>query len=121
MSAEMLNKCINTVGFEYFDESEINDLREANKKNNLNLVIDQYTIPSEKSVEELFEKIENWTEIIQSKPEEMKSLPSYRNYLAWYNRLKTGFVSVCDIPNYDVLANERLGAIIKEAETVKFS
>lgn len=121
MSAELLNKCIRTVGFEYLDESEINDLRLANEQNKLGLVIDQNESPKEKSVKELFEKIDNWTNIIQSKPDEIKSLPSYRNYLAWYNRLKTGFVSVCDIPNYDVQANERLGTIIKEAETVKFS
>jgi hypothetical protein len=121
MSAELLNKCIRTIGFEYLDEAEINDLRLANERNKLGLVIDQNENPTEKSVKELFEKIENWTNIIQSKPDEMKSLPSYRNYLAWYNRLKTGFVSVCDIPNYDVYANERLGAIIKDAEPIKYS
>ncbi len=121
MSAELLNKCIRTVGFNYFDESETNDLRLANEQNKLGLVIDQNENPTEKSVGELFQKIENWTEIIQSKPEELKSLPNYRNYLAWYNRLKTGFVSVCDIPNYNVQANEKLGAIIKEAETKRFS
>jgi hypothetical protein len=121
MSAELLNKCIRTVGFDYFDISEINDLRIANEQNKLGLVIDQNENSTEKSVEELFQKIENWTDIIQVKPEEMRSLPSYRNYLNWYNRLKIGFVSVCDIPNYDVQANERLGAIIEEAETVKFS
>ena len=120
ISAELLNKCINTVGFEYFDESEINDLQQANEKNSLGLALDQSTNPTEKSVEDLFTKIENWTDIIQSKPEEMKSLPSYRNYLAWYNRLKVGFVSVCDIPNYDVAANEKLGCIIKECEAIKY-
>lgn len=120
ISAELLNKCINTVGFEYLDESEINDLQQANQKNSLGLILDQRANPTEKSVEELFTKIENWTDIIQSKPEEMKSLPSYRNYLLWYNRLKIGFVSVCNIPNYDIAANEKLGSIIKECETIKY-
>ena len=120
ISAELLNKCINTVGFEYLDESEINDLRQANEQNNLGLVLDQRSNPAEKSVEELFTKIENRTDIIKSKPEEMKSLPSYRNYLSWYNRLKVGFVSVCNIPNYDVAANEKLGSIIKECKTIKY-
>jgi hypothetical protein len=120
ISAELLNKCINTVGFEYLDESEINDLQQANEKNNLGLVLDQHINPTEKSVEELFTKIENWAEIVKSKPEEMKSLPGYRNYLSWYNRLKVGFVSVCDIPNYNVVANEKLGSIIKECETIKY-
>lgn len=121
MSAELLNKCINTVGFDYLDEAEINDLREANKQNKLGLILDQNNNPTEKSVAELFERIENWTDIIQSNPEEMKSLPSYRNYLSWYNRLKVGFVSVCDIPSYDVQANEKLGTIIKETETIKYA
>jgi hypothetical protein len=120
ISAELLNKCINTVGFEYLDESEINDLWEANEKNSLGLVLDRRTDSTEKSVADLFTKIENWTDIIRPKPEEMKSLPSYRNYLAWYNRLKVGFVSVCDIPNYDVAANEKLGKIIEECETIKY-
>lgn len=120
ISAELLNKCINTVGFEYLDESEINDLRQANEQNKLGLVLDQNENPTEKSVDDLFMKIDNWTDIIQSRPEEMKTLPSYRNYLSWYNRLKVGFVSVCDIPNYDVAANEKLGIIIKESGTIKY-
>lgn len=119
ISAELLNKCINTVGFDYFDESEINDLREANENNNLGLQLEQPINSTEKSVSELFENIENWTDIVQTKPEEMKSLPNYRNYLAWSDRLKIGFVSVCDIPNYDIVANENLGDIIKECETQK--
>ncbi len=118
ISAELLNKCINTVGFEYLDESEINDLRLANEQNNLGLILDNNTNPTENSVEELFTKIENQTEIMTSQPEEMKSLPSYRNYLAWSNRLKVGFVSVCDIPNYDVTANANLGKIIDECKTI---
>jgi hypothetical protein len=120
ISAELLNKCINTVGFEYLEEPEINGLREANEKNSLGLVLDQNVDPTEKSVEELFTRIENRTDIIQSNPQEMKSLPSYRNYLAWYNRLKVGFVSVCDIPNYDVTANEKLGKIIEECKTINY-
>lgn len=120
ISTELLNKCINTVGFEYFDESEISDLKEANSQNNLGLVLDFNTTPTENSVEELFTRIENWTEIIQNRPEEMKSLPSYRQYLAWSDRLKVGFVSVCDIPNYDVTANAHLGKIIEECASIKY-
>lgn len=120
ISAELLNKCINTVGFEYLDESEINDLKQANEKNSLGLILDNNTDATESSVEELFDRIEKWTDIIQTQPEEMKSLPSYRNYLAWSNRLKVGFVSVCDIPNYDVVANANLGKIIDECKTIKY-
>jgi hypothetical protein len=119
ISTELLNKCINTVGFEYFDESEINDLKQANKQNKLGLVLDINTNPTENSVEELFDRIDKWTGIIQTHPEEMKSLPSYRNYLAWSNRLKVGFVAVYDIPKYDLTVNANLGKIIDECKTIK--
>ena len=119
ISAELLNKCINTVGFEYLDDSEINDLRKANEQNNLGLLLDNSTKATENSLDELFTKVENQTEIMTATPEEMRSLPSYRNYLAWSNRLKVGFVSVCDIPSYDVTANANLGKIINECETIK--
>jgi hypothetical protein len=101
ISAELLNKCINTVGFEYFDEAEINDLKQANEKSNLGLVLEQNENAKEKSVAELFKK-----------KKKMRYLSSYRNYLLWYNRLKISFIFVCDIPNYDVAANEKLGSII---------
>lgn len=120
ISAELLNKCINTVGFEYLDESEINDLKQANAQNNLGLTLEQNNNPTESSVDELFTKIENWTNIITVRPEEMKTLPSYRNYIAWYNRLKAGFVFVCDIPNYDVTKNQELGAIINDGKSIKY-
>ena len=92
ISAEILNKCINTIGFEYLDESSINDLKQANQQNNLGLILEQNLRLKENSLEELFTRIENWPEIIKSKPEEMKTLPNYRNYLEWCNRLKNGFI-----------------------------
>ncbi|MBY0244624.1 MAG: putative virulence factor [Sphingobacteriaceae bacterium] len=120
ISAELLNKCVKTIGFEYLDESALNDLKQANQQNNLGLILEENNNPKENSLEELFTRIENWTEIIQSRPEEMKTLPSYRNYLEWYNRLKVGFVYVCDIPNYDVAANEKLGKIIADSKAIKY-
>jgi hypothetical protein len=120
ISAELLNKCVNTIGFEYLDESALNDLKEANQQNKLGLILEQNITSKENSLEELFTRIENWTEIIQSKPEEMEMLPNYRNYSDWRNRLKVGFVSVCDIPNYDVAANEKLGKIIADSKVIKY-
>lgn len=120
ISAELLNKFINTVGIEYFDESELNNLRQANEKNDLGLVLDQNTNPIENSIEELFYRIDHWSDIISTHPEEMKTLSNYRNYLAWYNRLKIGFISVCNIPNYDITANSQLGILIEQCKTINY-
>ena len=108
MSAEILNKCINSAGLEYFTESDFNKLKEANEKSNLGLNLDNEERPNEqKNVMELFTATDGL------------STPNYRNYLLWYNRLKVGFVSVCDIPNYDPSANRQLGDIIEAWKTIK--
>jgi hypothetical protein len=118
ISSQILNQCVLNVGFDYLDEGEIHDLKEANEKNKLNLSFFNDAKPRENSVQELFEKIENQIEIIQKKPDEMKALPNFRNFLLWRDRIKIGFVSVCNIPNYDVAANQQLNSIMNE---LKFS
>jgi hypothetical protein len=120
ISSELLNKCVKNVGLDYFTESDFNDLKKANEKNNLGLVFEHDESFEEKNVVELFSKIDQIQYLIQTRPDAVKSLSSYHNYILWRDRLKIGFVSVCDIPNYDVQANEQLGAIIKECETIKY-
>jgi hypothetical protein len=121
LSAEIINRCISTVGFHYFDASELKDLQQANQQNKLGLELIVSDSSNERSVAELFQKIEDQTNILKSKPEEMKALPSYRNYIAWNNKLKVGFVSVCDIPNYDVAKNEKLGILINDLNNINYN
>jgi hypothetical protein len=120
ISSELLNKCINNVGLDYFTESDFNDLKQANEKNDLGLIFEHDESFKEKNVAELFSKVDKIQYLMQNNPDAVKSLPSYYNYILWRDRLKIGFVSVCDIPNYDVQANEQLGAIIRECETIKY-
>ncbi|MEZ5013567.1 MAG: virulence factor SrfC family protein [Chitinophagales bacterium] len=120
ISAELLNKCINSVGYEYFDQSEINDLRVANDKNNLGLIIGNDFISAEGTIEEVFKNIKMREENMSTQPNLIKGLPSYRNYIAWSNLLKVGFISVCDIPSYNVVANKNLGKIIDEYQAIEF-
>lgn len=120
ISAEMFNSFVNSVGYNQLTPSDIEDLKKANKENNLGLSFDEEVGMNADSVGSLFEKIDKWDEIIQRNPEELKNMPTYQNYLNWYRRLKVGFVSVCDIPNYDVDLNNRLGDIITACQTIKY-
>ena len=120
ISTEMLNSFVNTVGYNMLTPSDINGLKKANEENNLNLSFDEEAGVGADTVETLFERIDNWDEIIQKNPEELRTMPTYQNYLNWYRRIKVGFVSVCDIPNYDVALNDKLGEIINECQTIKY-
>ena len=51
--------------------------------------------------------------------EKLKMLPNYRNYIMWRDLLKAGFVTASGVPNYDPIANDKLGSIISECETTQ--
>ncbi len=124
LSAEIINKFINTVGIEYYTESDLSDLETANKKNTLGLVLDHSELDFEENTpEEAARLISNMDKLDQllnqnPLPPDARRLPNYQSYIRWYHYLKVGFISVCDIPNYDLKANNKLGEIIKSCETV---
>jgi len=114
ISAELLNKFVNTVGFEYLDEAALTALREANQKNNLELIMDKEVAQTGQTIEELFTMIHNWIDDANEDSKNLGKLPSVSSSELWLNRLKAGFVYVCDIPNYDPKENAKLGNIIDE-------
>jgi len=126
ISAEMINKFINTVGLEYYNESNYNDLKKACENIN-GLSWEHNELQFEKNtkseVAELITQMGNLPELLNQNPlpkEKLKFLPNYRNYIMWYDLLKAGFVTASGVPNYDPIANEKLGAIIKEFETIEY-
>ena len=126
ISAEMINKFINTVGLEYYNESNYNDLKKASENIN-GLSWEHNELQFEKNtkseVAELITQMGNLPELLNQNPlpkEKLKFLPNYRNYIMWYDLLKAGFVTASGVPNYDPIANEKLGAIIKEFETIEY-
>jgi hypothetical protein len=126
ISAEMINKFINTVGREYYNESNFNDLKKASE-NISGLLWEHNELQFEKNtkseVAELITQMGNLPELLNQNPlpkEKLKFLPNYRNYIMWYDLLKAGFVTASGVPNYDPIANDKLGTIIKEFETIEY-
>ncbi len=126
ISAEMINKFINTVGLEYYNESNYNDLKKASENiNGLSWEHDelQFEKNTKNEVAELITQMGNLPELLNQNPlpkQKLKFLPNYRNYIMWYDLLKAGFVTASGVPNYDPIANEKLSVIIKEFETIEY-
>lgn len=126
ISAEIINNFIKSVGLEYYDESNLNDLKQANDKNQLGLVLEHEELNFEQNnregAAELITIMANLPELLNQNPlpKEVKRLPNSRGYILWRDALKAGFVSVCDIPNYDVQANNKLKMIIDQCKTIEF-
>lgn len=127
MATEILNSFIENVGYNYLTVDEIAELKEANDNNKLNLVFDHnnltYKTNESEEVAKILEvfdnraKLQNMTPI----PKDIMMLPNYRHYLIWLDYMKIGFISVCDIPNYDVEKNIALKGIKDEISAIKYN
>jgi len=122
ISTELINKFINTVGLDYYTDSTFKDLEKV-KENIKGLTWDhkelQFEQNSKSEVADLINKIHDLPLLLNQNPlpkEKLKMLPNYRNYIMWRDLLKAGFVTASGVPNYDPIANDRLGSIIKECE-----
>jgi len=127
ISAEIINKFITTIGYFYFTEENIEEMRVANINNDLGLNLDHnylsYDSFSPDMVSTLFEVLDNLPDLLKENPinqEILKNVPSFSNYKKWRDLIKFGFISVCDIPNYDLAANEQLGVLKKELEEINY-
>ena len=126
ISADIINKFINSVGLEYFDESNFNDLKKASEKIEGELIWEhsdlQFEIKNKEDIAELITDMGNLPELLNQNPLPIKAkrLPNYRSYIIWSDLLKTGFVTASGVPDYDPIANEKLGKIIKQCETITY-
>ena len=119
ISAEIINKFVNSVGLEFYDVSNYQDLKKASE-NLEGLSWDhqelQFNQNTKEEAAELITQMGNLPELlnINPLPIEAKRLPNYRSYIKWYDLVKAGFIIVSGVPNYDPVANEKLRLIIEE-------
>lgn len=125
ISTEMFNKFINSVGLEYYDETNFKDLETASENiNGLSWKHPelQFEQNSREEVAELISQMANLPELLNQDtlPKEAKRLSNCRSYITWCDLLKAGFVTANGIPDYDPKANERLGQIINDCKNINY-
>jgi len=128
ISAEILNKFINTVGMEYLSPDEMNTLQKSNIKNDLGLTLNHheldYSEANREGAANLISIMGDLPRLLNQSvllPIDVQRLPNYKNYIVWNDLLKSGFLTVCDIPTYDVSANHNLKILIDLNENIKNS
>jgi hypothetical protein len=126
ISTEIINNFIISVGCDYFDKSDFDDLKLANEKNSLGLVLEHDELDfienSKEGVAKLISLSTQLPELLNKRPLpiEVKQLPNNSAYIRWRDALKIGFVRIHDIKTYNIDANNRLKEIINECNTIEF-
>lgn len=131
--AEMINKFVLNVGYDYYSEEEgvVDNLKEASAQHTIDIsfkyVENEPQLASNDHVAELMAKMDDMESIRQllmnpnehSMDELSAAIPGFRQSRRWSDLAKVGFVLTNDIPHYDVEANDRLGRIIEKCRTLK--
>jgi hypothetical protein len=126
ISTEIINKFIHSVGLEYYDESNFNDLENTKKYVEGGLVWKHDDLKFEqntrKEVAELITDMGDLPALLNQNPlpPKAKRLPNYRAYIIWSDLLKVGFITASGVPDFDVASNERLGKIIEQCQIISY-
>ena len=130
--AEMINKFVLTVGYDYYSKEEgvVDNLKEASTKHQMDLnfhfVDDDTQSASNDHIASLMGQMDDMerTRRMLLNPKEHSIddiaavIPGFRQSNRWRDLAKVGFVLTNDIPTYDVEANNRLGQVIDQCRTL---
>lgn len=130
--AEMVNKFVLSVGYDYYSEKEgvVDSLKEAMTQHGIELnfrfVDDNKKKADNGHIANLMAQMDDMERTRQllmhpndhSIDEISTVIPGFRESCRWRDLSKVGYVLTNDIPTYDVEANERLGQIIDNCKTL---
>lgn len=126
ISTAIINKFINTMGYAYYSDEKVEEIKANNKDNDLQLVFEHDYLefkPMEMSeISELFVTLDNFSTIINQTPLDMnaiKNVPHVSNFQKWKDMMRISFVSTFQTPTYNRLANQELGEILEKAKQIK--
>ena len=122
--AEMINKFVNTVGTAYFYDSLWERIRQTIAFNHFNITIPQSDQEADAQLDDMavrqglgrtFDVFDNVDAILNQNPVDREQLSYFSNYHAychWTDLMKLAYLATCDVPNYDVQANNALREVI---------
>lgn len=136
ITAGRINEFINSVGWSYYapqEKEKIKDTNEANKLG-LKIPIEQEVFHSlektaqpengKMSLDKLLDYMEQATESLSKtsiSPDVIQYIPMIKSYQNWVMLLRISFIANCDIPTYDIEANQQLGVILEHLKQYSFA
>jgi len=136
ITAGIINEFVTSMGWSYYPKVEKDKIRKTNQENKLDLRIPeeievfhsldrvQEEGSTRMSVEKLVDYMDNLNENMSKKPidhDTLQYVPMIKNYERWCELMKISLVANCNIPTYDIEANQQLGLILDKIKEYNFS
>lgn len=110
------NHFVTTFGFDYLDKKHLNNILEKNARLKLNISEEMLSVHNTSTGVKLLEELDHAKKENITDRSTLMRLPRYGFMLTWVEQLKVGYILSCDLPDYDIAANKRLGEIINEID-----
>lgn len=121
--AEMINRFVNSMGTAYFHEGHWKSIQDTVRHNKFDITVEpteyeKVVFDAEDTRKELnvvFDVFDNVDSILNANPVDEDKLSYFSNYHAyreWTDMMKIAFLACCDIPTYDVNANNELRIVL---------
>lgn len=119
-----MNRFVSGFGFDYLPKATLANIREKNDRLNWRLNMNDSAQKPDGPGIEILEEMDKIVELINNPRDpqnraKLSRFPQFEKADRWINNMKIGFISSCEMPDYDLAANSSLGTIIntlKEAE-----
>lgn len=128
ISASIINEYVNSAGWAYYSDNEKEKISATSKANQLGLELPinegAFMSISGDALNKLFQDVDHLNQnLSKSPPDEdaIKNVPVIRQYRRWRDLMKVSFVANCHIPTYDVEGNKKLGVLLQNINTIRFS
>ena len=109
-----------SFGFEYFDAAQRKSIAEKNQQVRLQLNEALLSSSDADTSIELIADLDKKKAILQhasfrsEDKEFLGRFPQYSSVWQWEERMKVGYAYSCELPDFDPVANEELGNILKD-------
>ena len=121
---EMFNSFVTSFGTVYFRKELWDTIRKNIVQNNLDVTVrddDPLNINVDddevrERMDDVFNTLDHLDEVIEnldSNRDKLQLVSYYSSYRKWTDELKVAFLALCDVPDYDPVANKELELIIR--------
>lgn len=125
ISAEMINRFVNTAGAIYYDSEMWNDIKTTVSHNGFDIEIepaDYYEVEfdddaTREDLPNVFKAFDNVDKVLNELPVDLTKLQNFSNYeeyRKWMNRIKISFLATQGIPKYNVDMNNALRKVLQD-------
>jgi hypothetical protein len=136
ISSGIINEFVTSAGWQFLSQAEKDKLQETNQANNLNLSFPNDKLifesirridlsgQSNMSLNDLINFMDRLAEELNARPvkkEMLKYVPMLKNYQQWINVMKIAFIANCDIPTYDLEANNQLKKVLDHVQQIELN